>query len=314
MDVDQLLDPEVAAALAAAPRFAELTTELLPKIRAERLRDARVQSARLSGKVASTDHVVSGAPGDPDVTLRVYRAVDAVGALPCVYWVHGGGYVLGTYEAEDGRFESWCQRHNCVGVAVEYRLAPETPYPGPLDDCYAGLAWVHSNASALGIDPDRIGIGGASAGGGLAAGLALLARDRGDVPVRFQLLVYPMVDDRFGNPSHAWEVPVWPPSSNRFGWSSYLGALFGSADVPPYAAAARASDLSGLPPTFITVGMLDGFVDEDIEYAARLNRAGVPVELHVHPGAPHGFEIFAPHTAVAKRARAEIDAWLARVI
>ena len=316
VDVAKLLDPEIAAALESVPRFAELSDGLLPRLRQQRVAEARQLSAGLAGKATRTDHVVPGAPGDPDVVLRVYRPADVAVSeqLPCVYWVHGGGYVLGTYEGEDGRFESWCPRHNCVGVSVEYRLAPETPYPGPLEDCYAGLRWVHDHAGELGVDPGRIGIGGSSAGGGLAAGLALLARDRAEVPLRFQLLIYPMVDDRFGNPSHQWEVPVWPPTSNRFGWGAYLGDRFGGDDVPAYAAAIRATDLAGLPATFITVGTLDGFVDEDVEYAQRLNQAGVPTELHVHPGAPHGFELFAPHTAVAKRARAEMNDWLTRVL
>jgi acetyl esterase/lipase len=316
MDVHGLVDAEVAAALAAMPRFAELSDAMLAVLREQRVADARQLSAQLPGRVSRTDHTVPGAAGHPEVVLRVYRAVDAdpAAALPCVYWVHGGGYVLGTYEGEDGRFEAWCPRHGCVGVSVEYRLAPETAYPGPLEDCYAGLRWVHANAAALGIDPGRIGIGGSSAGGGLAAALALLARDRAEVPLRFQLLVYPMIDDRFGNPSHHWEVPVWPPSSNRYGWRAYLGDRFGSDDVPAYAAPSRATDLAGLPATFLTVGTLDGFVDEDVDYAARLNRAGVPVELHLHPGAPHGFELFAPHAAVSKRARAEMNDWLARVL
>lgn len=318
MDVSSLLDPEVAAGLAALPNFAALSPALLPRLRAERVDNAHLLSERLSGRVSREDRVVPGPPDAPEVALRIYRTIDADGSsptnLPCVVWIHGGGYVLGTYEGEDGRFDSWCPRFGCVGVSVEYRLAPETPYPGPLEDCYAALRWVHSSAGELGIDPDRIGIGGSSAGGGLAAGLALLARDRGEVPLRFQLLIYPMIDDRFGNASHDWLVPVWPPASNRFGWAAYLGALSGTDDVPAYAAPSRATDLSGLPPAFVTVGTLDGFVDEDIEYAQRLNRAGVPVELHVHPGAPHGFELFAPQAAVAKRARAEMTDWLHRVV
>ena len=179
-------------------------------------------------------------------------------------------------------------------MSVQYRLAPETPYPGPLDDCYAGLAWVHQHADELGVDPDRIGIGGQSAGGGLAAGLALLARDRGEVPVAFQLLIYPMLDDRQITPSSGWPDPIWPPSANTYGWTAYLGDRKGGPDVEPYAAPARATDLAGLPPTLIAVGAIDGFSDEDIDYAVRLRHAGVPVDLHVYAGAPHGFEGLAP--------------------
>ena len=223
--------------------------------------------------------------------------------------MHGGGYVVGTYEMEDLRFDRWCQSLNIVGVSVEYRLAPETPYPGPLEDCYAGLKWTFEQAETLGIDRDHIGIGGASAGAGLAAGLALLVRDRGEIPNQFQLLIYPMIDDRIESVSSQWEVPIWPPSSNHFGWASYLGDLAGK-EPPAYAAPARATELSGLPPALILVGSLDGFHDEDIEYAKRLNHAGVHTELHVYPGAPHGFDGMMPTTRLAKEARRAMHEWL----
>jgi acetyl esterase/lipase len=159
-----------------------------------------------------------------------------------------------------------------------------------------------------------VGIGGQGAGAGLAAGLALLARDRGEIPLTFQLLIYPMIDDRAITPSSAWIDPVWPPAANHFGWASYLGALHGTDDVPYHAAPARAVDLSGLPRTFVAVGALDIFSDEDIEYAKRLRHAGVPTDLHVYAGAPHGFEGIATLTAVAKRANRDIDEWLGSVI
>lgn len=185
----------------------------------------------------------------------------------------------------------------------------------PSTDCYAGLSWVFKNADLLGVDPTRIGIGGASAGGGLAAGLGLLARDRGEMDLAFQMLIYPMIDDRQETPSSRWEeVPIWNPANNTFGWRSYLGSLYGTADIPAYAAPTRATDLSGLPPTFVSVGTMDGFCDEDIEYAQRLNQAGVLTELHVYPGAPHGFDGFAPDSALARRARRDMREWLAAVI
>ena len=162
-------------------------------------------------------------------------------------------------------------------MSVDYRLAPETPYPGPLEDCYRGLVWTYEHADELGIDPERIGIMGVSAGGGLAAALALLARDRGEVPVAFQLLDSPMLDDRQRTPSSRQDgLAVWSRGSNTFGWKSYLGDLYGRDDVPATAAPARATDLSGLPPAFVSVGAVDGFRDEDIDYALRLNQAGVP--------------------------------------
>jgi acetyl esterase/lipase len=188
-------------------------------------------------------------------------------------------------------------------------LAPETAYPGPLDDCYAGLRWTHEHAGELGIAQDRIGISGVSAGGGLAAALALLARDRGEVPVAFQLLECPMIDDRQTTSSSQLDgLPIWSREANEFGWRSYLGDLYGG-DVPAYAAAAHAADLSGLPPALVIVGGADGFRDEDIEYALRLNQAGVPTELHVLPGAPHGVQMFADST-VARRWNRLVTEWL----
>ena len=188
----------------------------------------------LSDKVERKDYVV---PGDPDVVIRVHRPVGASGPLPCFYAIHGGGYVLGSYAMDDARFDAWCPEFGCVGVSVEYRLAPETPYPGPLDDCYLGLKWVYDHHDEIGVDPEHIGIGGVSAGGGLAAGLALLARDRGEVPLRFQLLDCPMLDDRQTTPSSQLDgLHVWNRHSNTYGWRSYLGDLYGTADVPPYAA------------------------------------------------------------------------------
>jgi acetyl esterase/lipase len=210
---------------------------------------------------------------------------------------------------DDAKFDRYCPQFPCVGVSVEYRLAPETPYPGPLDDCYAGLRWTRDHAAELGVDPDRIGVAGVSAGGGLAAALVLLARDRGEVRVAFQLLECPMLDDRQTTSSSRREgLPIWSRESNMFGWQSYLGDLYGG-DVPAYAAPARATDLTGLPPALVIVGGADGFRDEDIEYALRLNQAGVPTELHVLPGAPHGVQFFAG-SVIARRWGQTVTQWL----
>lgn len=311
MNVQALLDPEIAELLAEAPPMAPFTVDQLPAIRAQR--KAALAAVTLSGEVDQRDYTVPGPAGAPDIVIRVYRAKGATGDLPCVYWIHGGGYVLGSYDSEDLRFDKWCPALNCVGVSVEYRLAPETPYPGPLEDCYAGLSWVYQNAASIGVDPTRIGIGGASAGGGLAAGLALLARDRGEIPLIFQLLVYPMIDDRRITVSSGWEVPVWPPTSNERGWKAYLGGLEGDA-IPAYAAPTRATDLSGLPPAFIPVGSLDGFLDEDIDYAQRLIRAGVPAQLSIYPGGPHGFDSMMPGSGLGRRARRDMEEWLAAMM
>lgn len=304
-------DPEVKAALEAAPALGVVNGDTLDRIRANRL----LQNAQvpLSDEVTRSDVMVPG-PDGSEIRLRIHRPVGAEGALPCVYWMHGGGYVLGAPEQDDLRFDRWCQRFNIVGVAVQYRLAPEHPYPAGLEDAYAGIKWVKEHGAEVGIDTNRVGIGGPSGGGGLAAALGLVIRDRAEVTVDYQLLIYPMIDDTRATTSAGWDVPVWTPESNEFGWSSYLGDLFGTDDIPPHAAPTRETNLAGLPPTYIMVGSLDGFADEDIDYATRLNHAGVAVELHVYPGAPHGFEGFAPKAAVSRQARNDMNAWLGRMI
>ncbi len=296
------LDPELVSAIELLP-FDQVSADMLPALRVP-------SQMPVSDRVDRHDHEVAG---DPAVPLRVHREKTATGLLPCVYSIHGGGYVLGTHTMDDLLFDALCPKLDCVGVSVDYRLAPETPYPGPLEDCYRGLLWTFEHASELGIDPERIGVMGVSAGGGLAAALALLVRERGEVSLAFQLLDSPMLDDRQITPSSREQgLPVWSGDSNTFGWKSYLGDLYGRADVPPTAAPARASDLSGLPPAFVSVGSVDGFRDEDIDYALRLNQAGVPTELHVYPGACHGFNHIAPHAAVAKQCRRDIEHWLDR--
>jgi acetyl esterase/lipase len=203
----------------------------------------------------------------------------------------------------DARNRLLARELGCVVVSVDYRLAPETTFPGAVEDCYAALRWLHAEARTLGVDVGRIAIGGESAGGGLAASLALLARDRGEVPLAFQLLIYPMLDDRTGvtvEPSPTVGEFGWSRESNRFGWASLLGRDPGGADVSPYAAAARAEDLAGLPPAYIAVGTLDLFLEENLEYARRLMRAGIPTELHVYPGAYHGFQGMAPEARISK--------------
>ena len=217
--------------------------------------------------------------------------------------------MIGSHLGDDGRFDRWCPRLRCVGISVGYRLAPETPYPGPLEDCYAALRWAYRSARDLGIDPGRIGIIGGSAGGGLAAGLALLARDRAEMPVAFQVLSYPMLDDRVTRPGRA-GAPLWGPSANRFGWRSYLRGLRPGDDVPGYAVPARTADLTGLPPAFITVGNLDDLLDEDVDYARRLIAAGVPTDLHVFADGAHAFDSQLPATAIAQRANRVLEDWL----
>jgi acetyl esterase/lipase len=295
------LDPEIAQILSSQPS-GQVVAETLGAMRAA----SAQPSAPPSPGIERRDHVVGE---EPPVVVRVHRPVDAPGGLPCVYSIHGGGYVFGSVAADDGRLDGWSSSYNCVGVSVEYRLAPETPYPGPLEDCYLGLKWVFDHHDELGIDPARIGVSGTSAGAGLAAALALLARERGEVALRFQLLDAPMIDDRQVTPSSRRDdLVIFDRVSSEFGWRSYLGDLYGNPEVPAFAAPARATDLAGLPPAYVCVGNVDGFRDEAIDYATRLNQAGVPAELHVYAGAPHGVKHF--DVPVARRYVAGVNEWI----
>jgi acetyl esterase/lipase len=310
MDVASNLDPEIAALLGELPITAfdigALTPETLPGVRGAMVGMAAPDVPPTTS--VSYELVIPGPAGGFDPSVRVTTPAVTRAGRPCVYWIHGGGYILGTGLGPDARINQWVEDLDCVVVSIEYRLAPEHPYPAPLDDCYTGLAWTVAHADELGIDPARIVIAGASAGGGLAAGLALLARDRGEITPCFQLLVYPMIDDRMTTASsNIVGAPIWSRDANVLGWSCYLGREPGSDGVPAYAAAARAEDLAGLPPTWIGVGLLDLFRYEDIDYAARLLAAGVPTELHVYPGAPHGFEVLMPGTEVARRCRRDME-------
>jgi acetyl esterase/lipase len=305
------MDPEVAEGLEGlAKSFASIFSSLSSEsVVAARAAIKNMPAPTLSGQVTHTDHEI---PGREHAWLRIYRPEHLRAEAPCIYWMHGGGLILGSADGEDLRFDHWCQELGVVGVSVDYRLAPEYPYPIPIEDCYEGLRWIHRTAHELGIDPERIGIGGSSAGGGLAACLGLLARDRDEFPVAFQALVYPMLDDRQHTTSSQWDEPVWPPHANEFGWRAYLGDAKGTDIVEGYAAAARATDLSGLSPTLICVGALDGFSDENTAFATALRHAGVSTELHVYPGAPHGFDAFTPDAAVAKQMNEDLLGFLRR--
>ena len=305
-----LLDPVYAALLGQLPAF-DLSDETVVLMR-EQI-GAAAPPFTPSGKVRSEDRTVAAADGH-EIVLRVYTPEGLQGARPCVYAIHGGGYVMGTYEMLDRVMDGWCATLGIVGVSVEYRLAPEAAYPIPLEDCHAGLAWVHAHAAELGVDPDRIGIQGTSAGGGLAAALALLARDRGEIPIAFQVLECPMIDDRFHTTSsNIDKLQVWSRESNVYGWAAYLGDRYGTDDVPYTAAPARCEDLSGLPPAIVCVGGADGFRDEDVLYALRLMQAGVSTELHVYPGAPHGAHIV-PDAPAAQQWVRDVEDWVARQV
>lgn len=250
--------------------------------------------AELEG-VTRAEVQIPGAAGAPDVRALLYTPPGTVAPLrPAVLHIHGGGYVLGNPDMNDVSNRALALAHDCLVLSVDYRLAPETPFPGARDDCLAALRWLQAEAGRLGIDPRRIAVAGESAGGGHAVALALHARDAGSPDIAFLLLDAPMLDDRTGTSAdphpHGGRL-VWTPDRNRFGWSALLGTEAGSAAVPADAVPARAADLSGLPPTFISVGALDLFLEENLEWTRRCARAGVPVELHVVAGAYHGFGV-----------------------
>ncbi len=315
--IDQL-DPELRAVMNKLPSDRPLDLSQLPtaRVKMKKMVTALLADLPPVEGVTSQDHFAPASKGNPDVRVRVYRPNHQPGKLPALYWIHGGGYVMGDIDMDDRLMMQLVKRIGCVAASVDYRLAPEHPFPAPVEDCYAGLKWLFAHAGEFGVDPSRIAIGGASGGGGLCAGLALMVRDRGEVRPSFQLLIYPMIDDRNVTPaSYAITDPrVWHRESNRLGWKAYLGRDGGGDGVSPYAAAARATDLTNLPPAYIPVGALDLFVDENIEYAQRLIQAGVPTELHVYPGAFHGFDLFAPSAAVSKQFKADRDNALKRAL
>jgi triacylglycerol lipase len=300
MSTRHLVDPEVAPLLDLWPT-ATLTPELLPLARGRRMPLPPFDKAG----VTLDRRTVPGPKDAPDISLHIYRPEGVSERLPAIFHIHGGGYVLGAAETMEGPHRELVKALGCILVSVDYRLAPETVFPGAIEDCYAGLRWLFEEADAIGVDKARIGVMGESAGGGLAAALALLARDRGEFSLIFQHLIYPMLDDRTctrpdPNP-HVGEF-IWHAANNHFGWTALLGQEPGGEGVSSYAAAARAEDLSGLPPAFISTGSLDLFLEEDLDYARRLLRAGVPTEFHVFPGGFHGYEIMS-EARVSKAAR-----------
>lgn len=249
--------------------------------------------------------------GQPDVTLFVINARPGT-SRPAILHTHGGGHILGSARSEVSYEQALARELDCVIVTVEYRLAPETTYKGSIEDNYAGLKWLYANADRLGVDRKRIVSMGESAGGTHAALLALTARDRREIPLAAQILIYPMLDDRTGSSVQAPRFIGafgWTATANRFGWKSFLGMEPGGPKVPAAGVPARRTDLAGLPPAYVAVGGIDLFVSEDINYARRLTEAGVPTELLVLPGAFHGFDRVAPDTRIAKAfTKAKMDA------
>jgi acetyl esterase len=286
-------DPELRPFLAALPATNSNGDDV------EASRAAVREMAEVFSKMADTtglevtDRTVPGFPGEPDVAVRVYSPLERRAPLPGIVYIHGGGFVVGSIELEHMQASAAARGVGAVVVSVEYRLAPEHPYPAAIHDCYAVLTWLHDETAALGVDPARIAVAGNSAGGGLAAGLALFARDRGGPPICFQYLGIPELDDRLETPSmqRFVDTPMWTRAQAERSWDRYLGPRR-NGDVPPYAAPARAEDLAGLPRAYVSTMENDPLRDEGITYAMRMLQAGVSVELHSFPGTWHGCRAF----------------------
>jgi acetyl esterase/lipase len=290
MSTIELVDAELRDAL--AQQLPTLTAETLKQRRANMLEQASAEPKPNLPDIATDEIHVESAFGAKPTRVLTYRPVTSDRPLPAIVHIHGGGFVMGAPEMKDVENRLFASELKCAIYSVDHRLAPESPHPAPVEDIYSVFTWLHAHARELGLDPARIGIKGESGGGGFAAAAALYARDRKGPKFAFQHLIYPMIDDRTAvrrdlHP-HVGEF-VWTQANNYFGWCSLLGKEPGGADVSPYAAAARAEDVAGLPPTYISVGGLDLFLEENLTYADRLSRAGVPVELHMYPRAYHGF-------------------------
>jgi acetyl esterase/lipase len=309
-------DPELEAILAAV-------SDQIPNVTLETIEELR--KAPAPGIVTDDELAVAGLVRR-DVTIQGYEGAELVASVitradksvvgPGIYHTHGGGMIVGNRMAGVSQIMPWIVEHDAVAVTVEYRIAPEFPDPYPVEDCYAGLLWTAEHSAELGIDQDRLIIAGTSAGGGLAAGNALMARDRNGPRLAGQVLICPMLDDRDQTASSAQfdDEGIWIRSSNVTGWTALLGDRRGTDDVSIYAAPARATDLAGLPPAYIDCGSAEVFRDEDIAYAAGLWCAGVQAELHVWPGGFHGFDLVAPHTALAQAAITTRNTWVAKLL
>lgn len=314
------LDPELAGPLATIlarlpmPLTPELIEDRRARAAAGRLADADIHRG---GAFTWEEHAAPGPPRAPDVPLLICRPTATPGPHGFVYNTHGGGMVAGHPRTTEliGELDRAAELQLAV-VAVDYRLAPEHPDPAPVEDCYAGLVWAAEHAATLGLDPERIVLSGNSAGGALAAGLALLARDRGAPGVRGQLLQFPMLDDRCDTFSAAQlaRTGLWDGMSNRAGWTALLGDRRGTERVSCYAAPARAVDLAGLPPAYLEVGSVEALRDEGVAYASRIWQAGGQAELHVWSGAFHSFDEWVPDAVVSRAAHTARVAWLRRVL
>ncbi|MFD5784251.1 alpha/beta hydrolase [Streptomyces sp. NPDC126933] len=309
------LDPELRELLADMPLMSQLSPEVLAQLR--QLPSTPVESLLAHRQVDRREVTVPAKDGAP-IPLSVFSPAntDRTTAAPCVYWMHGGGMVMGDRFSQIDIPLEWLDEFGAVVVSVDYRLAPEATGTLLVDDCYQGLLWVADHAAELGIDPARIVVAGASAGGGLAAGVTLLARDLGTPAIAAQMLICPMLDHRNTSTSsrqYSGGPGVWTREMNEFGWRCVLGDLADN-EVPAYVSPALADDLSGLPTTYIDTGSAEVFRDEDADYATRVWAAGGQAELHVWAGGFHGFDALYPQAPISATARRTRTDWLARVM
>ena len=305
MDFLATLDPEIVDSLDAIPvEMISAVGDDPPKARAmyESFKDM-IAGMLPPTEVTAEERTIPGPDGE--LPIVIYQPPNPA-PRPGLLWIHGGGYIIGSAR-DDLSCIGMAEHADCTIVSVDYRMAPDVTYKESVADCFAGLKWLADNADELGVDGSRLAIGGASAGGGLSAGLALYNRDHGGPALLLQLLIYPMIDDTHDTPSghEITHEKVWNRDVSLKAWRMYLGDEYGTERVSPYAAAARATELSGLPPAFVTVGARDLFRDESIDYAQRLMAAGIPTELAVYPGMFHGGEMLAPLAAVSQRMRGD---------
>ncbi|MES2684229.1 MAG: alpha/beta hydrolase [Pseudomonadota bacterium] len=311
-DLAPRLDPELAAVFATMPRPPpDARAEIVDvRTRFEQLVTALRQALPPGAAVLQQDLEVPAQGEQPAVPLRVYRPTENA-TQGVLLWMHGGGFIAGDHRYEDLLALRWVRETGCTVVSVGYRLAPEHRHPAAVNDCYAALCWVAGETAPLGFKPSKLAIGGMSAGGCLAAATALMARDRGDPALCWQMLLIPVLDNRHQTPSsHEIADPrCWNRTSSFAAWTMYAGADF-LQQTSPYLAPAQAQDLRGLPPCYIEVAEIDNLRDEAIEYGLRLMQAGVRTELHVYPGACHGSAVFLPQAAISERAQADATAAL----
>lgn len=315
MNTGRIYDPTVEELASAFPRF-----DVSDAVGARALLDEFLEVATegverpTDDRIEEIERTIPGPDGAPDIPIRIYMPKDRTEAGPGFVNFHGGGFLLGDLEIEHPRCLTMAGEGGAVSVGVDYRLAPENPFPAGVEDCYAGLQWVAENAADLKIDPTRIGMGGGSAGGNLTAAVALMARDRGGPMVAFQMLIYPVIDDRRETPSMQQRPDpyIWTLQNSLDMWNHYIGQ--DRSNVSPYAAPARCEDLSGLPPAYVMTCEHDPLRDEAIIYAMRMMAAGVQVELHNYPGTMHGFDFLTPSDISTRAANEGVGAFVRAMV